>query len=462
MNQVTKWCTYLMIILFGLITQISLSLPRIDNITPFSFNSFLSTGVTLISSGMLAYSLLDTDNRFVSGLFWIFNCIFFGVTPLLLSLDPNPIYLASLASTDNFASAYLATFIATLLVALVQTSSKQKSEIAKSEPRFNSANSVNLFRIKIGIGFYLIFLFPTIQYLGGVAFLTSQESRIGGNVLERTSIGLILENILVVVPLILSILLLIATQDKRNEQLVPWKWIFLSWSLILSNPLVFSRQQTLFVILPLIYFFRVRWRFAIRMFLLTLPLVVAFAPYVTQIIRTRSMSNDAYPILSRTGDFDAFAQFATVIKWSSMENFSFLHQISGSLLFFIPRSIWANKPFDTGLAVAQMEGLRFQNLSAPWLAEAYVNAGWGGILLIAIIVGYSLGRSQHFNLATTRITLLSSIVVGSMFILLRGSLLQATGRIALALVLSSWFLKTRIETPIPDNKTLRDNRQKTS
>jgi hypothetical protein len=142
-----------------------------------------------------------------------------------------------------------------------------------------------------------------------------------------------------------------------------------------------------------------------------------------------------FTILSRNGDFDSFAQFANGIKLIDNGLFPYLQQILGPLLFFVPRSIWDSKPRDTGIEIASQLNLRFQNISAPWVLEAYSNAQLVGLIVTSIFLGFYLSKYEYGSLYNLRSWLLGSILVGVLFIVVRGSLLQATGRVIFSFAL---------------------------
>lgn len=135
-------------------------------------------------------------------------------------------------------------------------------------------------------------------------------------------------------------------------------------------------------------------------------------------------------------DYDAFWQIANA--------YSFVHdglvvagqQALGMLFFWVPRAIWADKPVDTGILLANYRGYPFTNLSAPFWAEALVN---GGVIVVAVAflaLGYLLRRFDTRLVPAFADNGLWSIV-GAIFpvymlILLRGSLLQASGTVTIA------------------------------
>jgi uncharacterized protein YggT (Ycf19 family) len=128
-------------------------------------------------------------------------------------------------------------------------------------------------------------------------------------------------------------------------------------------------------------------------------------------------------------------QLALGIKQVTNGEFPILNQALGSLLFYFPRSIWQSKPLDTGVALAQMTGLQFQNLSAPWILEAFVNLRVFGVFFVSIFIIYILSKFDNSFNKNIFNYLIAAILSGSIFILLRGSLLQATGRIAFSVLL---------------------------
>jgi hypothetical protein len=137
-------------------------------------------------------------------------------------------------------------------------------------------------------------------------------------------------------------------------------------------------------------------------------------------------------------DYDAFWQVANAWTYQHDGLVVFGRQLLGSLFFWVPRAVWADKPTDTGILLAQFRGYNFTNLSSPLWAEFLVN---GGLLFLIggfLIVGAGL-RILDRKIATPSANAGPWLVASAVFpvymtILLRGSLLQATGSILVALV----------------------------
>ena len=144
-------------------------------------------------------------------------------------------------------------------------------------------------------------------------------------------------------------------------------------------------------------------------------------------------------------DYDAFFQIANAYSFMMDGLVVPMRQALGSLLFWVPRSLWAGKPEDTGIMLADYRGYGFTNLSAPMWAELLVNGG-----VIAVIIGFPiLGawvRSLDDRMAPAHLrggwwSLVGSVLPAYTLILWRGSLLQATGSFVVMMVSLIWVRK---------------------
>jgi hypothetical protein len=99
-------------------------------------------------------------------------------------------------------------------------------------------------------------------------------------------------------------------------------------------------------------------------------------------------SADGYMSLN----YDAFINIAVVLDHVEQEGLYYGFQMLSGLLFFIPRSIWPSKPEASGKMVGNHlidnYDYWFQNLSNPFISEGYLNFGWLGIVLFAILLAY--------------------------------------------------------------------------
>lgn len=167
-------------------------------------------------------------------------------------------------------------------------------------------------------------------------------------------------------------------------------------------------------------------------FIFLFPLADAFR-YSDQVRATRGGFFGEYVA---NGDYDSFWQIANAYQYWQDGLVQPLRQIMGSLLFWVPRAIWPHKPTDTGILLAQYRGYSFENLSAPMWAEALVNAGAIGVVVVFLMLGYVVARMDG-RLSGVFVSGGAWGIIGAVFpvymvILLRGSLLQATGAVVIA------------------------------
>jgi hypothetical protein len=377
-------------------------------------------------------------------LFWTFQLIFFGLTGLLNILDPVPYYLTQIATFSDLQKASLYTLIAQIFVAAAQVffTVKKNSdidlELLLTRKDYDRVKS----KIKNVLVLYIILLPVVINYLGGVAFLL-RRTRYGSDLSNLTIASKAIFESLLYVPPLICLLTLFYFGDRFER---PRKTIvlLLVWIVFLSNPLANARQVTLFLLFPIFFYFLKDKRVATNCFFLGIPFLLIYSANLVDRF-TGQLNPVRFTILSRDGDFDSFAQLANGINLVDNDFFPYFQQILGPLLFFVPRSIWDSKPRDTGVEIANQLGLSFQNLSAPWLLEAYSNAQLAGLIITSIFLGFYLSKYDLGSLHNLRSWLLGSILIGVLFIVLRGSLLQASGRVVFSFLLV-YYITHRFKT----------------
>lgn len=157
-------------------------------------------------------------------------------------------------------------------------------------------------------------------------------------------------------------------------------------------------------------------------------------------------------------DYDQIGMFANTITYVESTGHTYGNQLAGCVLFAVPRSVWEGKPVDTGVMVGQWMGTRNTNLSSPVWAELYIDFGAVGMTAGMGLIGYaaarfdrrvaraSAGRRSHPG----RLLLMTApLIAGYSFILLRGPLLQATGRVAIAAMCLLFITTRRADRAVP-------------
>jgi hypothetical protein len=210
--------------------------------------------------------------------------------------------------------------------------------------------------------------------------------------------------------------------------------VFILFLLCVVNPISSARYVVGTVLLSLLVpmgAFRHPRRFRITTIIIVVALIVVF-PYASRYRHSvsTSTSQGLLSSLQTSGDYDAFAQINNTILYTSEHGTTRGRQALGVALFFVPRSIWQTKPLDTGVLLAQDRGYQFTNLSAPLWAELFINGSWPAVLVGMYILGVAVRRmDKRFEHEESRAgpwSVATACLAFYQFIVLRGSLLQAT------------------------------------
>jgi hypothetical protein len=392
------------------------------------------------AAAFIGLSLSAGKRQLNMALFWIFQFIFFGIGGLMTQLDPFPYYLSQTSSIYYLSKAAQITLVAQIAVGIAQifVISRNRKRISLIENHISRDVPFIFKRVKYSLFVYFLISPILISGLGGFDFLFRRIRQNSEIQFQVNSLSAILQTLLYVPPLVFLLILLYfrSHQRIRKQTLV----LLSFWILLLSNPLGNARQLTLFLTLPLIYVFLQNRVKSTLLFFTGLPFLLLFGAGLVNRY-TGQLQLPKLTVISRDGDFDSFAQVSNGLLLVSQGEFPLLRQIFGSVLFFVPRSFFPNKPSDTGVELARALGLRFQNLSAPWILEAYANARLVGVVLVGLTLGFTLTKIDLKSSSDLKGYLLGALTSGFLFILLRGSLLQATGRIVFTLFLVFLILR---------------------
>lgn len=385
---------------------------------------FINLAVPII---FVAYSLAQEKQQIVLALFWLFQLLFFGIVGLLSTIDPFPHYLYITAGQSSLKSAASYSLMAEIVCGAAQlvANARFKDHVIQTSSITPFQISRLVRRLKLALVWYAALLPFILQKLGGMSFLF-KSSRFE----PVSSLPVYLEAILVsalYAPPLVCLLLQLYFRNFFGFQ-SKLTILLILWIVILANPLTNARQTTLFLVLPIVFIYLQKSRTITNLFFSTLLFILVFLGDIVDRY-TGKFQSPKFAILSRDGNFDAFAQLANGLTQIQNGAFPLFRQILASIFFFLPRSVWENKPYDTGVELGRLLSLKFQNLSAPWILEVYVNARLPGLILVSFCFIYYLAKSSFELDLSLRSWLISSVLFGSLFIVLRGSLLQATGRL---------------------------------
>lgn len=124
------------------------------------------------------------------------------------------------------------------------------------------------------------------------------------------------------------------------------------------------------------------------------------------------------------GHFDSYQNFARVITNNTV---TFGQQLWGVLCFWVPRSIYINKPIGSGGYIANLYGLDFDHISLNYWGEGWINFGIIGVILFSLILAY-IHASFDYKYWNLKSSYLFKIIyftyLGLIFFILRGDLIS--------------------------------------
>lgn len=152
-------------------------------------------------------------------------------------------------------------------------------------------------------------------------------------------------------------------------------------------------------------------------------------------------------------NYDSWANIYTSIEIVKVHGLQWGHQLLGALLFFVPSSIWSGKPLATGIFLGDYlitnYSMWFTNLSAPAIAEGYLDFGPIGVVAYAAVAAFVVTRLNWMATRSDKWLWLPLSTYGGVFfmIVLRGSLMIALGFASaafLAFMLASALLSMKL------------------
>ncbi|WP_211455060.1 O-antigen polysaccharide polymerase Wzy [Collimonas antrihumi] len=210
--------------------------------------------------------------------------------------------------------------------------------------------------------------------------------------------------------------------------------------LICKNPLLEKRNALGPIYISILYLWNQKIHNSKKLTLFTLlSIIVIFFPLSSMFTHVKFDdwsfdSNELYKVISSHFlelHYDAWANFHTVIEIVNGQNgFLYGRQLLGSILFFIPRSLWPDKALATGNFIGNYlsvnHSMWFNNLSSPLISEAYLDFGLIGVLAYAYFLGRLTIFLDKLSFSTKSWERIAGIFFAVyLFYVLRGSLMVA-------------------------------------
>jgi hypothetical protein len=409
-------------------------------------NYMASAGVEVVLSSMavtialliqLRFGIRSNVNTPADIAVFIFNWLFLDLAPKiqLISMpqqlvNTSTVYVDKVAITNLLCALFMVTFTLCYAFLTKRSDVLEKPAAARTAPQ-----------IEFTGGAVMVTLFVCILVVGAAAPFAYRSA----DAMVISPATLVVNRFLLFVPSAALLILLNETIGGRRQ------WLFsrvcaigllLVLVLISENPYTEKRNALgpLYLGVLLIAFRHWFSSHTRRMLLLVVSMVLVFPAIALfthnhqQTLGNLSMSDvgDQIQQYYFSINYDSWANIYTSVEIVKVHGLQWGHQLLGSLLFFVPSSLWTTKPLATGIFLGDYlisnYSMWFNNLSAPLVAEGYLDFGYLGVVgyagVIAVLVVFLNKLALKANWMA-----LPMAVYGSIFLmfLLRGSLMIAMG-----------------------------------
>ncbi|MCX4766869.1 hypothetical protein OG562_39070 [Streptomyces sp. NBC_01275] len=443
------WAVVLTVLLPGLILQ--------SHGVQLSAALALQTVVVAHTGGALARVLTAPTVRFVALGFWVFAYIWLGLAPVaMLAADAYPWPYRPGEGTALEAVAVIELGLLAYSVGTAFAARREQTRAARvglAPPGFLErllSRRIAPWRLLalcvLSVGLSVLVISGQPGRLG--AYFTSRQAISEAGALNQGQDAFVqsLRSWSLSVPAFWALLglLRVPRLPGGDRWLRGARWLLLpvliALNVVVNNPISKPRFWAGMVLLTLLFtvdrLCRPRvFRLAAAGVLATLLLVFPYSDYFRYSDREGVAVVSLAEQFTANGDYDAFQQVQTGLDYARDNGFS-PEGVLGPPLFMVPRSMWPEKPEDTGITLARYAGYEFHNLSAPLWIESYL---WAGPFAVVVVFGLFGAAGRRVDDVRHRLrgrpgTLAALLVPAFAFyqmVFLRGSLLGIVGPLAL-------------------------------
>lgn len=407
----------------------------------------LQVGIIIISSASL---FLNPKQPFtLYKIFHFFNLFFLGIAPILQYYSNITFVGEPRISINAKITASTIILITSILFNLVYYFSKEKvfkrtkSKIHRNEDnknlmQFDSNKILVLFIIAV----ICLFIVLALNQFNFTSLLIRSSYAESLNLDKSTY--LIIDKF--VRPLSLSLLLITLTFNRQKKT---FNFLIFVIFFLTCFPTGISRNAVASYYIPILLLFIPIFRkknFFISVLIVSLLTVFPFLNQFRQTIGITAPKLELNLDMFKEIHFDAYSSLARIINHDIVTNGN---QLKGVFFFFVPRTLWKDKPYSSGTFHAKKMGMYMDNVSCTYLAEGYINFGIFGALLFIIFLGiFSSGLDQRYwnelGLKTSVVDIQYALIVSSLLFILRGDLMNSFSYILgilISLKFAFWLLK---------------------
>lgn len=388
MNKRKVSKNFFKIVIF-LILCVSFFLVYINLNGRYNQSIFISNFILLI---LISFFIVfgDRYNYSINKIFYLYSYFFLGIAPILQYSHNINFW----TNKDILEKEYLKLNII-LIISLMfyqilyYLFSKRKN--SKLENYFLKNFSLKNKKIKksLLIILPLLVLFLTLYRLNFNFSLLFFKTSLRSNLLSKYSKinSLIYDNFIAIIPFICLVIFKILKIKNKIIEIC-----LLIIFLLVNFPTALSRYAVARVYIPIILLYsKILRKYFMLNFTIIFGLLYLF-PFLNQFRYFKSFESIKFNLDFRMfleGHFDSYQNFLRVISENIITNGK---QLLGVILFWIPRSIWKEKPIGSGALLADKADFIFSNIAMNYFGEGYINFGYIGIILFVIFIAYINAR----------------------------------------------------------------------
>jgi oligosaccharide repeat unit polymerase len=381
----------------------------------------LTLVVVLLASKLVALDRDYTVDTTIKVSFIVFNIVTPFITSWLglsfWSFQPNEsLYITAIALNALFYLSYTASYAFVKAVRIKRESAHERwlGRNASKKRVYTVLFAILIFQIWVA-GFDLETMF--------IRDHVSESENLGGGRISWLFNLTVLRS----APTVIFIYIFLYRKDSRYRSLD--LFIFILSMLLIAPPTLMPRFMAGALYLPVFYFLISRYVRVRYSLILLAGLLVVFP--ILDVGRQLANGANANIVLVdllvgnfSAGHLDSFQSTMMAVHYGSFE---WGKQLLGAMLFFVPRSIWSEKPIGSGEYLALLTGLDFTNISMSWVGEWYLNFGIVGVVFSGFILATIaktadsalLGRSGCIRFV------FSSLLVPMAVLIMRGDMMSS-------------------------------------
>lgn len=410
-------------IIIFLILCVSFFLVYINLNEKYNQSIFISNFILLI---LISFFMVfgDKYNYSINKLFYLYSYFFLGIAPILQYSYKINFW----TNKDILEKEYLKLNIV-LIISLMfyqilyYLFSKRKNN--KLENYFLKNFSLKNKKLKksLLIILPLIVLFLTLYRLNFNFILLFFNTNLKSSMSKYSQINnLIYDNFIAIIPfLCLVIFKILKIKNKIIE-------IYLLIIFLLVNfPTALSRYAVARVYIPIIILYsKILRKYFMLNFTIIFGLLYLF-PFLNQFRYFKSFKSIKFNLdfgMFLEGHFDSYQNFLRVINENIITNGK---QLLGVILFWVPRSIWKEKPIGSGAFLAKKANLIYSNIAMNYFGEGYINFGYIGIILFIIFIAYINAKFDklYWNYKENYFVIFYLVMLSMEIFILRGDLMSS-------------------------------------